>query len=72
MVSGQYCLAIWLGDHQGRPSAPLSPYVKVSKYGALTNILQLQLGVEYNKEQYFSFDYYINIMVCDDAHRQSL
>ena len=34
----------WLSDHQGRPSAPLSRCVKVSKYGALTNLLQLQDG----------------------------
>jgi hypothetical protein len=31
-------VSTWLGDHQGRPSAPLSRCIKVSKYGALTNI----------------------------------
>ena len=33
----------WLGDHQGRPSAPLIRWVdQLSKYGALTNILPLR------------------------------
>jgi hypothetical protein len=36
-------VSTWLGDHQGRPSAPLSRRVKVSKYEVLKNMLQLQL-----------------------------
>ena len=31
-----------LGDHQGRPSAPMIRYFKPSKYGALTNTLELE------------------------------
>ena len=34
----------WLGDHQGRPSAPLIRCVKPSKYEALTNTLELELA----------------------------
>ena len=37
----------WLGDHQGRPSAPLIRCVKPSKYGALTNTLELDLELYY-------------------------
>ena len=33
----------WLGDHQGRPSALLIRCVKPSKYGALTDTLELEL-----------------------------
>ena len=44
----------WLGDHQGRSSAPLSRCVKVSKYGVLINILQLRLESALdNKDLYF-------------------
>jgi hypothetical protein len=43
LVGDQYT---WLGDHHGRSSAPVSRCIQVSKYGALTNILQLQVGTQ--------------------------
>ena len=36
----QMVASTWLGDHQGRPSAPLIQCVKPSKYGALANTLE--------------------------------
>ena len=43
----------WLGDHQGRPSASLTRCVKPSKYGALTNTLDLELTF-FNLDQWLS------------------
>ena len=40
-------VSTWLGDHQGRPSAPLIRCIKPSKYKALTNTKELEL--EYSR-----------------------
>ena len=39
----QLVATTWLSDHQGKPTAPLIRCVKPSKYGALTDTLELQL-----------------------------
>ena len=40
-VCSNMVASTWLGDHQGRPSAPLIRCIKPSKYGALANTLEL-------------------------------
>ena len=44
--NGYWLVLGCMGDHQGRPSAPLIRRVKPSKYGALTNTLELDLGTD--------------------------